>query len=385
MRHVRNGGQALAKCINDGISGAKTFWRQGKRGYLKGLIGKIGKYNLLNCCVPREYCRKSPPWDDEFVDVTILPLAKKKCMYSAVDLKKIIVNAINVDYEKTAQVYCDGSVMEDGKAGCGILVIDSGKEIHIESEYSYRIPDNVSSTQAELCAILFGLWKIKDGMGDVCFFVDSRSALESLNSKNPVYVEMVNQCKAVIEELKQRGRKITFMWIPSHIGIRNNDRADELAKMGIEKEIIDMDCTITLKQIKTIIRKTREEEEAVRMEKRHLNSETMRHYIDVLENTNFTYGKYKSAWKDSLCTRLRLGYKYYWQLGIAKEDDETCCRLCREPRAHTLSHYVLECPNITSFRNCSINNVGKQIIWMFNNNKIDEMMRKCKKVRDILR
>lgn len=189
-------------------------------------------------------------------------------MCSAVDLKRIVVNNVNnIDYEKTAQMYCDGSVMENGKAGCEILVTDSGKETRIESQFRYRIVDNVSSTQAELCATLFGLSKIRDRLGEVCFFVDSRSALESLNSKNPVYVEVMNQCKAIAEELKQSGRNITFIWMPSHIGIRNDDRADELNKMGTEKGNIDTYGITTLKQIKSVIRITQGEEKAVRREK----------------------------------------------------------------------------------------------------------------------
>ncbi|KAK3875587.1 hypothetical protein Pcinc_019546 [Petrolisthes cinctipes] len=169
-------------------------------------------------------------------------------MYSVVDLKKIVENNVNnIDNERTAHVYCDGSIMEDGKAGCGVLVIDSGKDMNVESEYIYRMADNVSSTQAELCAILFGLREVRDGMGDVCFFVDSQSAMESLNSKNPVYEEVVNQCKGLIEELKENGRNTKFMWIPSHIGLINNERADELAKKGTEIENKDMDCIMTLK------------------------------------------------------------------------------------------------------------------------------------------
>ncbi|KAK4318782.1 hypothetical protein Pmani_010205 [Petrolisthes manimaculis] len=262
LRHVRAGGQKLEKCINDGVLGNKTFWRQGKRGYLKELIEKICKYNLLNCCSPRNNYRKPPPWDDKFVDVTIPPLVKKKCMYSVVDLKKTVENNVsNIDNKRTAHVYCDGSIIEDGKAGCGVLVIDSGKDMNIESEYSYRIADNVSSTQAELCAILCGLREVRNGMGDLCFFVDSQSALESLNSKNPVYEEVVNLCKGLIEELEENGRNTKFRWIPSHIGFINNERADELAKKGTEKENIDMDCITTLKQIKTIIRKIQSEEE----------------------------------------------------------------------------------------------------------------------------
>lgn len=65
------------------------------------------------------------------------------------------------------------------------MVIDKVSSEQVESEYYSRITNNVSSMLKELCAILYGLLEIKGGKGDVHFFVDSRSALESLVSKNP--------------------------------------------------------------------------------------------------------------------------------------------------------------------------------------------------------
>ena len=59
--------------------------------------------------------------------------------------------------------------MENGRAGCGILIREYNPEIDtwIEVEHSYRLSNNISSTQAELYAVLCGLEEIKKGVGAV--------------------------------------------------------------------------------------------------------------------------------------------------------------------------------------------------------------------------
>ena len=113
-------------------------------------------------------------------------------------------------------------------------------------------------------------------------------------------------------------------------------------------------------------------------------SETLRHYVRVASETNFTYGKHRVSWKDSVCTRLRLGYKYYWQLGVNVSDTARQCRLCDEPNAHTLQHYVLHCPSLSQGRHVQSLSVTEQIIWMFNNNKIAELFSKCEEIKKIV-
>ena len=45
--------------------------------------------------------------------------------------------------------------------------------------------------------------------------------------------------------------------------------------------------------------------------------------------------------------RLRLGYKYFWEVSASPG---VCCVLCAAPRGHTLRHYIMECPLIAKFR-----------------------------------
>lgn len=387
FRHVRSGsGDTLAVTLKDNVNKRRVSRTQGRQGYLTSLAEKVQRYSVLSWCVTPHTIEKPPPWEEELPNISIVSLTKKKSMYDVKELKQIVEKKVEKICDKeVAHVFCDGSVAENGRAGCGVVIIDKDGEKQVESEHCYRISNNVSSTMAELCAILYGLREIRGGEGDVCFFVDSRSALESLASVNPVCNEIVDQCKDILYHLRKKNRRISFMWIPSHIGISNNERADELARMGTEKDNIELECKQSLKQLKSIIKNEQEKEESNKLNSVYNNSETFRHYVKVFQGTNFTYGRQRNAAKDSLCTRLRLGYKYLWQLGVKKNENDICCKLCNEPRCHTLKHYVIDCPNLVHCRHPQIKDIAEQIIWMINNNKIKEMANTCKKISDILR
>ena len=101
----------------------------------------------------------------------------------------------------------------------------------------------------------------------------------------------------------------------------------------------------------------------------------MSHYIHVALNTNFTYGKHKNKLKDSLYTRLRFGTPFYGELGMSVSDDDKKCKLCYHPMSHTLQHYILQCPVLTPFRNPDIAQFTDQVVWMINNNKLEDALR----------
>ena len=69
-------------------------------------------------------------------------------------------------------------------------------------------------------------------------------------------------------------------------------------------------------------------------------SETLRHYVRVSQLSDYTYVKHRVAWKDSVCTRLKMGYKYLWELGVEVNEAARQCRLCGEPDAHSPGGYI---------------------------------------------
>ena len=90
---------------------------------------------------------------------------------------------------------------------------------------------------------------------DATFFVDSRGALDSLNSKSPVFGHIVDECRLIIHRLRGQGRSITFVWIPSHVGITFNEAVDDIAKAAAMKGNVGIKCVMTLRQTRNKIKR----------------------------------------------------------------------------------------------------------------------------------
>ena len=83
-------------------------------------------------------------------------------------------------------------------------------------------------------------------------FSDSLSALqalEKLKSDHPLLTtiqDMLHKSEIDQKEIQDRLHKteidqkqVVFMWVPGHVGIRENEAADRAAKEALEKEPID--------------------------------------------------------------------------------------------------------------------------------------------------
>lgn len=67
---------------------------------------------------------------------------------------------------------------------------------------------------------------------EICIVTDSSSAIKAIASPN---FAPTNDCVMAIrnnlECLKSGGTKVYLAWVPSHVGIQGNERADELASL----------------------------------------------------------------------------------------------------------------------------------------------------------
>ena len=86
---------------------------------------------------------------------------------------------------------------------------------------------------AEVCAIDLTLNIIsKDKHNKFIIFSDSLSGLTSLENKkleNPLIVKLLSRLDSMSNH-----KKIILCWIPSHIGVRGNERADSADKSALD-------------------------------------------------------------------------------------------------------------------------------------------------------
>jgi ribonuclease HI len=135
-----------------------------------------------------------------------------------------VYNQLNDVYQGYKKVFTDGS--KQGAAVAAAAVTD-GKVL------VKRLPDNASIFSAESQAILLALEIISQSYNkDYLICSDSLSCIKSIENrdlKNPLILK-------ILEHLNQNlssGYTITFIWVPSHIGIAGNTAADGAAKAAL--------------------------------------------------------------------------------------------------------------------------------------------------------
>jgi ribonuclease HI len=66
--------------------------------------------------------------------------------------------------------------------------------------------------------------------------LDSQTAIQrTLNDKLGLGQALAIEIIATIEELKEKGVQTTIRWVPSHFSIKDNEKADLLAKKAVNQ------------------------------------------------------------------------------------------------------------------------------------------------------
>ena len=94
-----------------------------------------------------------------------------------------------------------------------------------------RLPSSSSVFTAELFAIYSALKFLQNIDGQYILYSDSLSCIRALQSLAPSSHYLISKIVSLILTLPSH--KVVIEWVPSHVGIPGNDRADHLARTAI--------------------------------------------------------------------------------------------------------------------------------------------------------
>ena len=188
------------------------------------------------------------PWDDpSFLDIQVSEESKetaaqehqRKHFFTHMDATQICF-------------YTDGSLLE-GKAGAGIYASRADQTVH---ESKYYLGEEAEVFDAEL----YGIMKATEtatkltrnqNITDVWIFCDNQSAVRRMRDKRPTPgQEYILKTHQSAETLAARDIKTHIHWVPGHINVKGNERADKLAKEGTEEKRMPRDCSTSITHLK---------------------------------------------------------------------------------------------------------------------------------------
>ncbi|KAG0726887.1 hypothetical protein GWK47_035706 [Chionoecetes opilio] len=142
---------------------------------------------------------------------------------------------------------------------------------------------------------------------------------------------------------RRAGRRVRFNWVPSHIGVRGNEAADEAAREATRHPAVALTVLPSIHGAKVLTRRA-----AVYAAEQHYRQlvQTSRHAAWHKQATNnnepLRPAQQLSRAEEVVLHRLQLGYLTLEELRDGFE--ERPCEHCPHMTPHPLTHYLLSCP-----------------------------------------
>ena len=243
-------------------------------------------------------------------------------------------------YNSYFEAYTDGSKSEHKVAAAAFFTKDA------DNPKTARLRDGSSVFNAELEGILLTIKKFVTlpQYKRFIIYTDNLSAVESLRNKN-FKTKNVKRFYNLLKKIPPQ-TQLVIAWVPSHVGIPGNEKADRLAKAALASSLAahSQVCWSDLKpQVDTYI---------CTAWQALWNDETRNKLYEIRPNLkeslcNTTQPLYRK--QETVMTRLRIGHTWITHSYLLKKEDQPFCHACDNP--FTVKHILVECSDFTHIRN----------------------------------
>ena len=274
-----------------------------------------------------------PPWT-QTTPIVNFEMSTLKKSETAEDIFKSRFNEIKEKYPDYQFIYTDGSKTSNAVAAAAVTPI---------SCLSKSCNKNCSIFSAELRALEMALQHIDSTQHQnymVCS--DSKSSLQALQdlwTNNP----LVRRIIELNSQIHNKRKNVIFLWLPSHVGIRGNEAADQAAKDALTSavSVAGLPASDWKPKAQQHIQNTRAAhwEEIQNNKLKEIVPDLREHYQIQCYNR-----------KDEVVfTRLRIGHSYLTHSFLLKGEPPPECIGCNA--RYTVKHILLECVDFLDVRN----------------------------------
>uniref|UniRef100_A0A3Q3BE46 Reverse transcriptase domain-containing protein n=1 Tax=Kryptolebias marmoratus TaxID=37003 RepID=A0A3Q3BE46_KRYMA len=271
-----------------------------------------------------------PPWilPEAKVDMSVMEKKLDKSCIIDRDLVQLYLNK----YYQYIQIYTDASKITE-KTGIAFVVPEFNIKI------GKRITDGTSVYTGEMLAILLALqWveEIKPLKTIICS--DSSSALLSIkNNQTDSRMDILLEIYHTLFRIQNMGMMVIFVWVPAHIGVDGNEKADKMAKRAIKNPV-----SITVKISKSEGKSIAKENLMKVWQKRWDEDKKGRWFYKIQGKVGEKRNGRRNRKEERVITRLRFGHTglNYTLFKIQKHKTGKC-DYC--DKYETIEHVILEC------------------------------------------
>ena len=198
---------------------------------------------------------------------------------------------------------------------------------------------------AELTAILYAVIKSKSfHESRITIITDSKSSIQtvmSMQPRNPLVSEIQAQCHS-------NQKTYHFCWVPSHVDITGNERADKLARDATKSNVRMNDRLLRIDCKAAIKRKYREEWRNRWSNTANNKLRNITDNLSPLPNSRCSNRKW-----ERVLTRLRIGHSRITHdhlLSGTSNGEPPTCEECPDGVPLTIEHLLTSCPAFNNAR-----------------------------------